>query len=83
MNPLTIRSFLGWCSVINFSIVIFSWLVFVFAHDFIYQIWANQHNLTVEAYDAIYISIIGFYKILVIAFMLVPYFVLRIMKIKD
>ena len=83
MNTQTIRKFLGWCLVINFSILVFSWLVFLFAHDFVYQIWASQHNLTVEAYDAIYISIIGFYKILIIAFMLVPYFVLRIMNTKE
>lgn len=83
MDTQTLRKFLGWCSVINFSLLIFSWLVFLFAHDFVYQIWAGQLNLTVEAYDTIYISIIGFYKILIVTFMLVPYFVLRIMKFKE
>ena len=83
MNTQTTRKFLGWCSVINFLILIFSWLIFLFAHDFVYQFWENHHNLTVEAYDTIYISIIGFYKILIIAFMLVPYFVLRIMDTKE
>lgn len=81
MNLQTLKSFLGWCTVINFAFIIFSWLVFVFAHDFVYQMWANQHNLSIEMYDAIYISIIGFYKILVLAFMLVPYIVLRVKKI--
>ena len=80
MDLQKLKSFLGWCTAINFAFIIFSWLVFVFAHDFTYQIWANQHNLSIEMYDAIYISIIGFYKILVLAFMLVPYIVLKFIK---
>jgi hypothetical protein len=80
MNFQALKSFLGWCTFINFLFIILSWLVFIFAHDFAYKMWANQHNLTVEMYDAIYISIIGFYKIITVAFMLVPYLVLRLKK---
>lgn len=82
MESKVMRKFLGWCSVINMIFLLFSWLLFIVAHDFIYHFWEGYHNLTIETFDAIYISIIGIYKILIIGFMIIPYFVLRIIDSK-
>jgi hypothetical protein len=78
MTVETIRDVLAWCSVINVGILLFWWLWFMLAHDFMYRFHGKWFKLSVEKFDAIHYSLMGFFKIGIILFNLVPYFALRI-----
>ena len=78
MTLEVIRSFLGWCSVINMGILLY-WFVFIaFAHDWVYRIHSKWHNISVDKFDAIHYSGMMYFKITVFAFNIVPYFALHI-----
>ncbi len=72
------RDVLAWCSVINVGILLFWWVWFMLAHDFMYQLHGKWFKLSVERFDAIHYSLMGFFKVGIILFNLVPYFALRI-----
>ncbi len=78
MTLETVRDFLAWCSVINVGLLLFWWLWFVFGHDFMYRFHGKWFKLSVEKFDEINYALIGFFKIGIILFNVVPYFALRI-----
>jgi len=78
MTVEMIRDFLAWCSLINVGLLLFWWLWFVFAHDFIYRFNGKWFKLSVEKFDAIHYELIGLFKIAIFLFNIVPYFALRI-----
>ena len=78
MTAEIIREFLGWCSVINGGVLLWWWLWFRLAHDFIYRIHRQWFNLSMERVDAIHYSLMGSFKLCIILFNIVPYVALRI-----
>ena len=78
MTAEIIREFLGWCSVINGVVLLWWWLWFRLAHDFIYRIHRQWFNLSMERFDAIHYSLMGSFKLCIILFNIVPYVALRI-----
>jgi Family of unknown function (DUF6868) len=78
MTLEAIRDVLGWCSAINIGLLLFWWLWFMLAHDFMYRFHGKWFKLSVERFDEINYSLMGFFKIGVILFNIVPYFALRI-----
>ena len=78
MTLEAIRDVLAWCSVINIGLLLFWWSGFMLAHDFIYRLHGKWFKLSVEKFDAINYALIGFFKIGIILFNVVPYFALRI-----
>jgi hypothetical protein len=78
MTVEIIRSFIGWCSVINVGVLIFWWLFFTLAHGFVYRIHGKWSKLFVEKFDAIHYMSMAFFKISIILFNIVPYIALRI-----
>ena len=77
MNLEIIRDLLAWCSVINIGVLIFWFLFFMLAHDWIYRYHGKWFTLTIERFDAIHYAFMGFYKLNIFIFNLVPYLVLR------
>jgi len=78
MTLETIRDVLGWCSVMNIVFLIW-WLAwFMLAHDFMYRFHKKWFKVSVETFDDIHYGLMGFFKISVILFNIVPYFALRI-----
>jgi Family of unknown function (DUF6868) len=73
-----IRDVLAWCSVINVGLLLFWWLWFMLAHDFMYRFHGKWFKLSEERFDEINYTLIGIYKLGIILFNLVPYFALRI-----
>ena len=73
-----IRNFLAWCSVINIGLLLFWWLWFMLGHDFIFRIHGKWFKLSEEQFDAIHYALMGFFKIGIFLFNVVPYFALRI-----
>jgi hypothetical protein len=68
----------GWCAVINFSILLWWFLFFSLAHDWLYQLHSRWFKLPVERFDAIHYAGMAFFKISIFMFNLVPYLALRI-----
>ena len=78
MTLEAIRDMLGWCAIINIALLLWWWLFFVFAHDWMYRCHGKWFKIPVEKFDAIHYAGMAFHKIAIIMFNLVPYLALRI-----
>ncbi len=73
------REFLGWCSVINIGLLIFSGIFVVLFRGPISRIHAKMFNLDESNISRAYFQYLAQYKIAILVFNIVPYFALRIM----
>jgi len=73
-----VRDVLGWSALINYAVLIWWFLVFHFAHDWIYGLHGRWFKLSVERFDAIHYAAMAFYKLCIFVFNLAPYLALRI-----
>jgi len=78
MDLILLQSFLLWCSVINISILLVWFAMFVVAHDFIYDLHSRWFKISHETFNTIHYGGMGFWKLLVFLFNIVPYTVLSI-----
>ncbi len=74
-----LRSVLGWCAVINIGILLWWFIFFVYGHDLIYRIHSRWFKIPVETFNAIHYAAMAFYKLIVVVFIVIPYFVLLIL----
>lgn len=72
------RSFLLWCTVINYGVLLVWFLLFVFAHDWIQRIHSRWFRLSSDQFDALHYAGMAIFKIGIILFNLVPFVVLFI-----
>jgi hypothetical protein len=79
MTIETICELLAWCTVINFGMLMFWFVILLLARDSIYRLHGNWFKLSRESFDTIHYGGIAFYKICILVFNLFPYLVLRIM----
>jgi len=81
MNTIEVmREFLGWCSVINIGLLMFSVIFVVSLRCPISRIHAKMFNLDESNLSYAYFKYLAQYKIIVIVFNIVPYFALRIIN---
>jgi len=73
-----IRDALLWCFIINIGILLWWFLFFSLAHDWVYQFHGKWFKLPVEKFDAIHYAGMAFFKICIFVFNIVPYFALCI-----
>jgi hypothetical protein len=78
MTVEQIRDVLGWCAVINIGLLLWWFLMFVLAHDFVYRLHGKWFKLTVERFDAIHYAGMAFFKIGIFLLNIVPYLAIRI-----
>lgn len=71
-----VRNALLWCFIINIGILLWWFLFFALAHDWVYQFHGKWFKLLVYEFDAIHYEGMAFFKIFL--FNNVPYFALRI-----
>ena len=74
----TIRDVLAWSAVINIGLLLFWWMIFVLAHDFVYRIHGKWFKFPVESFDKIHYSAMAFWKICIFIFIIGPYLAMRI-----
>jgi len=74
----TITEILFWCSIINIGLLAWWVLIFITAHDWIYQMHSRWFKLPVERFDAIHYAGMAFFKICIFLFNIVPYVAIRI-----
>ncbi|MCK9491593.1 MAG: hypothetical protein M0Q24_05850 [Sulfurimonas sp.] len=80
MDLILLQSFLLWCSLINISILLIWFAMFVVAHEFIYNLHSRWFKISYEKFDSIHYSAMAFWKLSVFLFNLVPYIVLGIIS---
>ena len=80
MTKDNLRTFLGWCSVINLGILLYWILALVFARDWVF--WAHTWavDISKESFAEINYAMMGYYKLAVILVNVTPYWVLRCAK---
>ncbi len=80
MNSLeTLRTFLGWCSVINIGVLIITSLALLVMRGTVAKIHSRLFGLSEEDLARAYFQYLAQFKIAVIVFNLVPYIALRVM----
>lgn len=77
MNTLTV--FLGWCSVINIGVLLFSTIMLVLMKGPISSIHSKLFSVRQDDIVPVYFQYLGAYKIAIFIFNLVPYIALKIM----
>ena len=78
MNLETLTAFFGWCTVINFGLLLWWFLFIALAHDFTYRLHSKWLKLSVERFDTIHYAGMAYFKLTVFIFNLAPYLALRI-----
>ena len=78
MNLQTLQEFLFWCMVLNLGLLTFSFLLIISFRSWIYQIHGRFFNLPEEYISKALYAFIGFYKIVVIVFNVVPWLAIQI-----
>ena len=76
MNIQFLRSFLLWCAVFNYVLLILWWVLITLAHDFSYRFSSRLIPMSVERFDSLHYAGIIFYKILTILLFVIPCIVL-------
>ncbi|MBE9529594.1 MAG: hypothetical protein IME99_10215 [Proteobacteria bacterium] len=75
-----LTAFFKWCTIIDGVMLALSTALFMAAPDFVYHTQTLLFDLDQSTFNAIYYSFLGLFKIVFIAFNLVPYVALRIIK---
>ena len=79
MNSIdTLTSFLGWCSVINIGVLVFTTIVLTIMREPISSIHSKLFGLNQAELPSAYFQYLGNYKIAVFIFNVVPYIALKI-----
>ena len=73
-----VRDVLFWCSVIDVGLLLWWFLFFTFAHDWVYRQHSRWFKVTVEKFDAIHYAGIARFKMGIFVFNIVPYSALHI-----
>lgn len=76
----TIRAFFMWCTILNGALLILSFLICVFAGDWVYQIHSKWFPIPRDTFNVVLYSFIGLFKIFFWVFNLIPYVALSIVK---
>jgi hypothetical protein len=74
-----LANFLGWCTLLNFGLLILASLALLLARKPISAIHGRLMGLESNELSKAYFSYLANYKILILAFNLAPYVALRIM----
>ena len=74
------RSFLMWCTIANYGILLVWFIVFALAHDVIHRVHARWFHLSRDQFDALHYGGMTIFKIGIMLFNLVPFVVLSILS---
>lgn len=76
----SIARFLGICSVMNIIMLLVSSILFIAMQDTIYKIHSKWFDVDRKTFTAILYAFLGFYKILLFVFNIVPWIALKLMS---
>jgi hypothetical protein len=73
------RTFLLWCTVMDYGLILVWFLAFVFAHDWMHRLHGRWFRLSREQFDALHYAGMSIFKIGIFLFNLVPLIALSIL----
>lgn len=73
-----IRSALAWSTVINYGILLWWFLFFTLAHDWMYRFHGKWFRLSVNTFDGLHYGAMAVFKVGILLLNLTPYLALRI-----
>lgn len=79
MNLEILREFLGWCTVVNFGILLLSTAAVLGARKAVARLHGRMFGMTEPDLTRIYLQYLSLYKVLVLALNFAPWLALRIM----
>ena len=79
MDIQTLTTFFMWCTILNFVLISFLFLMSIFAGDLAYRIHGNWYPMPRETFNVLLFSFVSFYKFMFFFFIVIPYVVLLIM----
>jgi len=79
-TDLDLVGFFGWCTLINYSLLLIWFFMFSLGHDWLHLMHGKWFELTEQQFDLFNYCGMGFYKLFVFVFNLSPYIALRIME---
>lgn len=79
MNIESIHDFLGWCTLINFGMLLLMTVSFVLLRSKISRLHARMFGFNESLLPLEFYRFIAYYKMAVLLFNLVPYLALRVM----
>lgn len=79
MSIEQIADFLLASLLLNYVILLWWFAVFVFGHDWLYDLHSRWFNLTTEQFDALHYGLMGAYKLGVILLNLVPWLAIQML----
>jgi hypothetical protein len=80
MNVQFASDFLLWCVVLNYVILLWWLVAFVFAHGWMFKLHSRWFHLSEERFDSIHYAGMSVYKVGILLFNLTPYVALRILE---
>ncbi|NND65971.1 MAG: hypothetical protein HKN19_00160 [Halioglobus sp.] len=79
MSVAELTTFLGWCTVINFALLLIIAACISLMSDFMKGVHSSMYHVPESELDAIYFTYMANYKLLIFIFNLVPWFALKVM----
>ena len=74
------RTFLLWCTVINYGVLVVWFLAFVLAHDWVQGLHGGWFRLSRDQFDALHYAGMSMFKIGIMLLNLVPLIALSIVR---
>jgi len=78
MDIQTLTLFFMWCTIINSGVLIFLTLVLMVAPNLTYRLQSKFIPITQETFYIVFYSFMGFFKVVVLVFNVVPWIALLI-----
>ncbi len=73
-----LKTFFMWCSLINVSLLLLGFMMWLCASDRIYALHGRWFPMPRETFNAVFYFLLGLYKIIVFVFNIVPWVSLAI-----
>ena len=78
MTIQLLQSFFMWCSIINIGLLLVTFAMITLCREWTYKIHSRWFNIPKENFDTILYCFLGFYKLLVWVFCIIPWIALSI-----
>jgi len=78
MDVQMVRNAFLWCFIINLGLLLWWFLLFSLARDWVYRVHGRWFNISEERFDSIHYMGMAMFKIAIFMFNLVPYLALLI-----
>lgn len=78
MDIQTLTSFFMWCTIINFGVLILSFVMMITIADLAYRIHSKWFPMPQQTFTVVIYSLLGLYKIAWFGFNVVPWVALLI-----